>query len=50
MCAWLQGVHVLREAGTVHSSQPSDADNLTLEQIKHQTGDYLDVAVIMSRR
>ena len=45
----MQGRHVLRDVGIVRSAGEGPQDNLTLAEIKHQTGDYLDVAVFLPR-
>lgn len=40
---------MLKDVGSVRSAGSGDgpADGLTLADIKHQTGDYLDVAVVL---
>lgn len=43
------GVHILKRVGSLrasHGGAPSECDQYTLDTIKHQAGDYLDVAIL----
>jgi len=42
-----RGRNVMREVGMVVSSRKGDDDNKTLSQLQFETGDYLDVAVLV---
>ena len=43
----LQGKHILREVGLVRSVAAGPDDGRTLASMKFQTGDYLDIALLI---
>eukprot|EP01112_Ceratiomyxa_fruticulosa_P020336 TRINITY_DN6895_c0_g1_i2.p1 TRINITY_DN6895_c0_g1~~TRINITY_DN6895_c0_g1_i2.p1 ORF type:complete len:136 (-),score=24.81 TRINITY_DN6895_c0_g1_i2:67-474(-) len=42
-----RGRNILREVGSVHSQRIGPDDQKTLEQLKFETGDFLDVAILL---